>query len=69
MYVYVCAYTAVGTTFQGGQSKIWKNLYLKSKSIEEQMVWISIVFTFICLNHDHVVKVSAKIFFTVKRDL
>ena len=39
----------VNTTYQRSQLKIWKNLSLKSKSIEEQMVWISIVFTFYLL--------------------
>ena len=40
---------AADTTFQRSQSKIWKNLSVKSKSIEEHMVWISIAFTFYLL--------------------
>ena len=39
-------YSVADTTFQRGQSKSWENLSSKSNSIEEQMVWICIVFTF-----------------------
>ena len=37
--------------------------------IIENMAWIFTVFTFFCLNRDHVIKVSTQTFFTVKHNI